>query len=744
MKKIYFLVIGAMLPVLMGSCSDSFNAQDAAGEGRLILRPSVSTDMKASRAVEGDELQKLNDECIIWISSSKGLVRKYDGIGNVPAEGIWLVGGQYTAEAWAGDSVPASFDARYFKGVEIFDINAGGTTQVNLNCRIANTAVAVKYAENIDEVLSDYVLTVGHSCGKLAFEERDSRRGYFMMNSRDKDLTFTLTGTRQDGSAYSYEGKIDGAKPSTEYILNVNYEGTDVETGGAYFTIEIDESTIDMEETIEIISAPNIVGYGFDINEPVYGEAGKLERKSIYIAAAAELTSVAISMPSIIDVNGGEFDMIRAQESVYELLSSKGINRLRVRDEANDLDNLKISFEPELLNSLGDGTYEINVTASIAVQQRDGNDNPVTVTKSNTTKMTIVVSDADVQVEPMASNDPSIWATEVTLTGKVMKDGVEAVGFKYREKGAVDWIDVEGAVSRASIAKGSTYRVVLSDLKPGTTYEYVATAGDFTANTIYEFTTEAAAQLPNAGFEDWCTVKENNKDVTMICADVNSLFWDSGNHGSATMGKMVTYAEGSIVNSGSKSVCLQSQFVGIGALGKFAAGNIFIGKYLKTDGTDGVLGWGRPFNSRPKALKGYVKYTPAVIDNDKDLSQAPNDIQTEFAKGNMDKGIVYVALLDNSKSQGDTDYPDYPVVVKTKKPKHLFDKSGSDVIAYGEIIFSEGTDGSGLVEFTIPLVYNRMDIKPSYIMCTASASKAGDYFTGGPSKMYLDDLELVY
>ncbi|MCH5248208.1 MAG: PCMD domain-containing protein, partial [Muribaculaceae bacterium] len=34
---------------------------------------------------------------------------------------------------------------------------------------------------------------------------------------------------------------------------------------------------------------------------------------------------------------------------------------------------------------------------------------------------------------------------------------------------------------------------------------------------------------------------------------------------------------------------------------------------------------------------------------------------------------------------------------------------------------------------------------PSYIMVTASASVGGDYFTGHDgSKMWLDDLELVY
>lgn len=167
---------------------------------------------------------------------------------------------------------------------------------------------------------------------------------------------------------------------------------------------------------------------------------------------------------------------------------------------------------------------------------------------------------------------------------------------------------------------------------------------------------------------------------------------------------------------------------------------MFIGKYLDTNGTNGVLGWGRPFTSRPVALKGYVKYTPANTEY--------SDNTTEYPKGVMDKGILYVALLDGSKAQGDTQYPDYPVVVKTEKqsdgkPK-LFNKDGADVIAYGEIIFSEATAGDGMVEFTVPLNYNRTDILPSYILCTASASKGGDYFAGGASVMYLDDLQLVY
>lgn len=53
---------------------------------------------------------------------------------------------------------------------------------------------------------------------------------------------------------------------------------------------------------------------------------------------------------------------------------------------------------------------------------------------------------------------------------------------------------------------------------------------------------------------------------------------------------------------------MRSQFVGVGIFGKFAAGNVFAGEYLETQGTDGILGWGREWTSRPVALKGYARY----------------------------------------------------------------------------------------------------------------------------------------
>ncbi len=208
------------------------------------------------------------------------------------------------------------------------------------------------------------------------------------------------------------------------------------------------------------------------------------------------------------------------------------------------------------------------------------------------------------------------------------------------------------------------------------------------------------------------------------------MFWDSGNKGSATIGKNITTLSTDYKHSGEKSVKLASEKVAIA----FAAGNLFAGEFLGTESlTKGILGWGRPFTARPKALKAWVKYTPATV------SDANGG---DLAKGDMDEGIIYMALVDES-TETYGNYGPWPCMVATKQPK-LFNPEGNNVIAYGEHVFKGATEGDGLIEITIPLDYKRTDIKPSNIILTASASRCGDYYTGGPSVMYIDDFELVY
>ena len=85
---------------------------------------------------------------------------------------------------------------------------------------------------------------------------------------------------------------------------------------------------------------------------------------------------------------------------------------------------------------------------------------------------------------------------------------------------------------------------------------------------------------------------------------------------------------------------LESKLAGVAGIGKLAAGNLFIGKYVGTRGTNGIVGFGRPFTQRPVALKGWVKIYPWLI-TDVGTTQPTG---MTIAKGDPDNGIIYVAL----------------------------------------------------------------------------------------------------
>lgn len=689
---------------------------DVEGEGKLILNTTVSTDMKVvSRAVE----QELQDSCMIWISNEKGLVRRYETLADVPTDGIDLVTGRYVAEAWTGDSVPVSWDKRWFKGVQDFVITAGETTKVDLECKVANVGATVHYTDGMEDVLKNFVMTVGHEGDTLMFVGRETRRGYFMMPSFDKNLKYELTGTQIDGSEFNYKGVIENAKPGYEYALNVSYTQETTEVGGAIFSIEVDETEIKKENDVELIAAPKFTGYGFDVNQPIMGEQGTIGERVIYASSATKITELDVTSDLfntwVPELGGDGFSWFEMNDTGKDALNTAGIT---VKEKATDDPTqslIQIGFSKELMNALENGNYDITFKAT----DKDS--------RSTTVTMHITVSDAPVAT---TGSDKVSYFT-ATLHGTASKDGISGVGFNYRAKGESNWNHVE-----ASYTSGYEFTAEVSGLVDRTEYEFCATSEGYESPIVLEFTT-LSAQLPNAGFEDW----SYTGNVLFPGTNYASTFWDSGNHGSATMNKMVTENSTKYKHSGKYSACLKSQFVGVGIFGKFAAGNIFAGNYLCTDGTDGELGWGRPFTHSPKSVKAWVKYNPGKVDN--------NGKGDKLASGSYDQGIIYLALVDDTKtkyvqSKSDFNNTEWPCIVKTKTSQ-LFDKDGANVIAYGEYVFETATEGDGMIQIEIKLDYKRPGVTPSNIIFVASASRYGDYFQGGEgSELYLDDIELIY
>ena len=167
---------------------------------------------------------------------------------------------------------------------------------------------------------------------------------------------------------------------------------------------------------------------------------------------------------------------------------------------------------------------------------------------------------------------------------------------------------------------------------------------------------------------------------------------------------------------------------------QFAAGNIYTGNYQETimNPMGARINWGQPFTSRPTALQGWINYTPGKV-NRGDDSNLPSD--ATLKNGDDDQNSIYIALSDKGSQ--------YEIMNGEKK--FIDFDNDPNIIAYGELSEEEVGKTDGWKQVNIPLVYRALDRKPTHIIIVFSASKYGDYMTGGTgSTMYVDDLELVY
>ncbi len=309
-------------------------------------------------------------------------------------------------------------------------------------------------------------------------------------------------------------------------------------------------------------------------------------------------------------------------------------------------------------------------------------------------------------------------------------------GFKYRQVGSNSWIEVPSSL--VEIESGG-FSARLDGLIPSTAYQFVAYSAGFQSEEA-EYTSGVETQLPNSDMEDWMQSGSTWYPFTLF----DEAYWGTGNPGSAGFGANLTTQSTDIPSgsSGSSSAQLKSQSV----FSQFAAGNIFLGEYIATAGTNGIIGFGRSFTSHPVALKFMVKYNQGVINM---VSKVPAGVTIE-KDVTPDTGIVYIALgswpISEIKTSSYGDYygsEDTPYVVYTGDTSTLFDPSGEWVSAYGEQLFEDSvTDWQ---EVTIPLDYTDTSIQHSHIIVVATASRYGDYFTGSSnSTMWIDDVELIY
>ena len=302
--------------------------------------------------------------------------------------------------------------------------------------------------------------------------------------------------------------------------------------------------------------------------------------------------------------------------------------------------------------------------------------------------------------------------TRATVTGNVQSGKTPTV--EYRKESETSWSSVPPANVSTS---GNTFSATLTGLSASTTYKYRISV-DGSAGSEQTFTTAAATPLENGAMEEW---SQDGKQWNPWAAG-NDAFWGTGNPGAAAfIGNLTTPTDESVKG---QAALLETK----NAIIKLGAGNIFTGDFA-LDGLNGLLHFGRPFSAFPTSLRLNYKYTSATIDM---IGDNVGDLAS--LKGQPDMFQVYIALSDKSEPYEIRNDP---------KNRQLFDPEDDGIIAYGEYTSSETV--STYKQLEIPLEYRATNRTPKYIIVVASSSKYGDYYIGGVgSKLWLDEMELVY
>ena len=503
-------------------------------------------------------------------------------------------------------------------------------------------------------------------------------------------------------------------------ITSLDADGTE----SVSISADVREVLLTLEETVDI-SKVNIREVSFNdaaviASDPIVGTKDLSRPLAVTLSAYGNERSWAIKAEQPIERYFSLSGQIGG--AVIDAPNRRVVAQVPSGTDLTDLSVASIKLGPE-----GQTTY------SPAISSLNDFENPVELNVSYrdvNEVWTVYVE----QVEAAVSiSRPDVWTGVAWLRAS----GIEGRdnGFRIRKAGDSEWGEVDGVTS-----DGGSFAAAAEGLEPLTEYECLAYSGEETSE-IVRFTTEAAVQLPNSGFETFSNAESDKYcsfyDPSSSIPELQTKWWGSGNKGSTTVGSKfaITKPDDTEKVEGKYSLKMESQYVVI----KFAAGNVFSGEYAGNVGTaGGRVRMGRPFTLRPRNLSVWVKYKSGKIQQ-RTLGGYPDDDVVKV--GDNDRGVVWVALgtWDFRKYGGTADSP---VEVNTTDKSTFFDPKGADVIAYGRFVTDHDMEWT---KVEIPLEYVSTSRRPTHIIVSCAASMLGDYFTGSPdSILWVDDIRLEY
>ena len=686
MRKIFNIAICALFALLSSACNkvDEPMLDMADNEGVLALNISMPQSSRNTTALPDLPFELKIYRYADAEKSTKELVRKYTALNEIP-EYVWLVKDNYMVQVKIGNRELATFTEKYYVGTADFTIVPGEIANVTVTGHMVNIPVEVAYdatiGQNFDEYYTyvcaadSFVLEDAQNDEVPTLKYVDNRRGYFILPDNISNICWYFYGKAGE-KVITKSGVIENAESLKLYTLQFKYSPD--APGNLLFFATVDTNPELVIDRVPFSPDPTVKGVGFSSDAPCNYNG---ENRTYSVKALDKITMMTIA-------NEG---------TTLNLLDSAA------------------SYNGVAVEKVSDKEYNVTLSAPYFATLYGGNQ--VVAFNVKDASGGIGFQECKYNIEGVMNiRSYDLWWQSAAFAAMSFTSENVAVG--YRVNGG-EWSYIATTVA----AESNVYNANATDFSAGNTYEYALFVGGVQVGKSRSVTTAAGPQIPDAGFESWSTAGDSAR---CPAADPSRLFWDTGNHATADLtGKQLTVDSDDVRSgaTGRYSAHLASIKASVFGIGKFAAGNLFIGRFVGVSGTDGIVEFGREFNfsARPKKVRFWVKNNQGTI------NEGSHTSGTDLAK-------VYCCFTDRNYT------------VDTSNQKTFFNPAFSTegIIAKAVWETTESNTEWTLIELDIDYKEG-VTSKPTHLVMTFTCSGYGDYYTGSTNSwMKVDDVEFVY
>ncbi|MGN0188268.1 MAG: DUF4493 domain-containing protein [Candidatus Cryptobacteroides sp.] len=604
-----------VLAVLMTSCADRLQdsgSLDSQGVGEVVLNLSADagTLMKSEDTQEGVSVDAFSVE-IFNSSSIRLYCQKFE---QAKAEAIPLNSGEYRLLAKYGDTLGVGFDKPFYLADKSFTVHPQTKETVEAVAKLANVKVAVEFGDNLKAAYPDFYAVVRHTStqvkSSLKFLKDETRKGYIPGG----DLVVELYADPEGNGQWKYyEAPAQTFSPNDFVTFRID-KGTNY--GNLVINVLVDTSAEQIDKIIEIpldavsAPAPAVEAVGFTQGHFPVKQGDRSETKAYFsVAAPGTLASCTLEIDSPYLASIGV-------PSTVDLLSDTAADALAPAGIwfGGDLNAMAVDLSalaPVLANT-GEvlGTDLQLASLTLTAVDANGRTGTASVAYDLLPEGSITILPGMVWAKKMTG----FYATLTSSAGDPAK-----MSLQYSSD-ALEWSELPVTLSGRTIQAQD-----LTGLAPETEYSFrLLYDGLYTLDTG-TVTTEAAAQVGNAGFEQWtATPYETNQHTAYVYYPYLSgsdKWWDVNSMVSMRSDitvlyycfkcmPTVTYGTSS-VHSGNAAAQVSTINIGNSnsmwaTTGTWYVGELFIGS---ADSDGNKVSSGHPFASRPSAVTFWYRFS---------------------------------------------------------------------------------------------------------------------------------------